>query len=164
MVGVKTNVVTAVKVTPRDYGDSPQLRELVRKTGERFTMKEISADKAYSARDNLNLIVKAGAEPFIPFKSNARPGHLNQPTWNRLFHFFALNREEFLASYHKRSNVEATFSAIKRVFGDSVRSKNFAAQVNEVLLKVLCHNIRCVVHAMHELGVDPSFRPVVAAA
>lgn len=74
------------------------------------------------------------------------------------------NRDEFAAHYHKRSNVEATFSAIKRVFGDSVRSRTFPAQVNEVLLKVLCHNIRCLIHAMHELGVDPGFRPVVGAA
>lgn len=162
MIGVKTNVVTSVKVTSRDYGDSPQLRELVRKTGERFTMKEISADGAYSARDSIDYIVKQGAEPFIPFKSNAKLGQ-NTPTWNRLFHFFAMNREEFGAHYHKRSNVESTFSAIKRVFGDSVRSRIFAAQVNEVLLKVLCHNIRCLVHAIHELGIDPSFGRTVAA-
>jgi hypothetical protein len=77
-------------------------------------------------------------------------------------HAFALNREEFL-NHYKRSNVEATFSAIKRVFGDSVRSKNFAAQLDEVLLNVLCHNIRCVVHAMHELGVDPTPRASVSA-
>jgi hypothetical protein len=42
--------------------------------------------------------------------------------------------------YHKRSNVEATFSMIKRVFGDSVRSKTETARQNEVLLKILCHN------------------------
>lgn len=74
-----------------------------------------------------------------------------------------MNREEFAAHYHKRSNVEATFSAIKRVFGDSVRSRIRAAQVNEVLLKILCHNIRCLVHAIHELGVEPMFRPMPLA-
>lgn len=152
MVGVKTNVVTACKVTSRDYGDSPQLRELVRKTGERFTMKEISADKAYLARDNQELIVKAGAEPLIPFKSTSQP-HPQTPLWNKLFHYFSMNRMDFLKRYHLRSNVEATFSAIKRVFGDSVRSKTRPAQINEVLLKVLCHNIRMLIRAMHDLGV-----------
>ncbi|MEO6025428.1 MAG: transposase, partial [Candidatus Binatia bacterium] len=152
MVGVKTNIVTACKVTSRDYGDSPQLRELVRKTGERFTMKEISADKAYLARDNQTLIVKAGAEPLIPFKSTSLP-HPQTPLWNKLFHYFSMNRLEFLKRYHLRSNVEATFSAIKRVFGDSVRSKTRPAQINEVLLKVLAHNIRMLIHAMHDLGI-----------
>jgi len=67
-----------------------------------------------------------------------------------------LNREEFLKAYHKRSNVEATFSAIKRVFGDSVRSRTRVAQINEVLLKVLARNIRCLIHTMAELGITPS--------
>ena len=67
-----------------------------------------------------------------------------------------MHREEFLKAYHKRSNAESTFSAIKRVFGDSVRSRTHIAQVNEVLLKVLAHNIRCLIHTMAELGVAPS--------
>jgi hypothetical protein len=43
--------------------------------------------------------------------------------------------------YHKRSNVESTFSAIKRKFGVSVMSRDDAAMVNEVLCKVLYHNL-----------------------
>jgi transposase len=65
--------------------------------------------------------------------------------------------EDFLGRYHKRSNVEATFSMIKRVFGDSVRSRTDTARRNEVLLKVLCHNIRVLLHEMHELGIAPMF-------
>lgn len=26
---------------------------------------------------------------------------------------------------------------------------------NEVPAKVLCHNLRCLIHAMYELGIDP---------
>jgi hypothetical protein len=66
-------------------------------------------------------------------------------------------REEFLAHYHKRSNVESTFSMIKRKFGDSLRSKTETAQVNETLAKVLCHNLVVLIHEMYELGVDPVF-------
>jgi transposase len=73
-----------------------------------------------------------------------------------LFAQFVLNLDEFLKAYHKRSNVEATFSAIKRVFGDPVRSKTRVAQINEVLLKILAHNIRCLIHTMAELGIAPS--------
>jgi transposase len=67
-----------------------------------------------------------------------------------------MHREELLKVYHKRSNAESTFSVIKRVFGDSVRSETQRAQINEVLLKVLAHNIRCLIHAMTELGISPS--------
>ena len=70
---------------------------------------------------------------------------------------FVLKQGEFLAAYHKRSNVESVFSAIKRTLGGSVRSKKFAAQMNEVLCKILAHNLIVLVHAMHELGIDPAF-------
>ena len=46
---------------------------------------------------------------------------------------------------------------IKSKFGDAVRSKTEVAQVNEVLLKVLCHNICVVIQEMFELGIEPSF-------
>ena len=61
------------------------------------------------------------------------------------------------ASYHKRSNSESTFSAIKRKFGGAVRSKTFTAQRNEILCKILCHNLSVLVHAIHELGIEPTF-------
>jgi transposase len=163
MVGTKTNIVTAVRITDRNRHDSPQLYHLVKDTGRHFDMREISADKAYSGRFNLKTIVAAGAEPFIPFKVNAGPCRYSA-LWSRLYHYFAMNREDFMAHYHKRSNVEATFSMIKRVFGDRVRSRTPVAQGNEVLLKVLCHNIRVLVHEMYELGVMPDFSPRLTAA
>jgi hypothetical protein len=79
-----------------------------------------------------------------------------------MYHYFAMNRDEFLTRYHKRSNVEATLSMIKRVFGDSVRSKTETACINEVLLKILAHNIRCLIHEMHALGSPRRFRSSVA--
>jgi transposase len=77
--------------------------------------------------------------------------------WNKLYHLFAFKRDEFLPHYHLRSNVESTFSMIKRKFGDSVRSKTRIAQINEVLMKVLAHNIVCLIHEMYELGIQPTF-------
>ena len=50
--GVKTNVVTAVVIKDKDAADSPQLPELVDKTAENFTIKEVSADKGYSSVAN----------------------------------------------------------------------------------------------------------------
>lgn len=61
-----------------------------------------------------------------------------------------------MGHYHKRSNIESTFSAIKRKFWDSVRSKTDVAMVNEVLCKILAHNL-CCVQEQHELGIEPLF-------
>ena len=38
-----------------------------------------------------------------------------------------------MAHYHKRSNVESTFSMMKRKFGDALRSKTDVAMVDEKL-------------------------------
>ena len=62
-----------------------------------------------------------GAEAYIPFKSNSLPR--SDRLWNKAFHYYNFNREEFLEHYHKRSNMEPTFHMIKSKFGGSVRTK-----------------------------------------
>jgi len=140
MVGTKTNIVTSISMTDSHGSDSPELPALVATTAKRFALPEVSADKAYIGNANLAAIETAGAIPFVPFKSNSRSA--GSPAWRRMWGLFLYRSDEFMAAYHKRSNVEATFSAIKRKFGGSVRSKKYVAQVNEILCKVLCHNLR----------------------
>jgi transposase len=74
-----------------------------------------------------------------------------------MYHLFMFNREEFMTHYHQRSNMESVFSIIKGKFGDAVRSKSDVGQVNEVLAKVLCHNMCVLIRATHDLGVEPTF-------
>jgi transposase len=59
--------------------------------------------------------------------------------------------------YDKRSNVESRFSMIKGKFGERLRSKSATGQVNEVLCKVLAHNVCCLIQSIYELGVEPHF-------
>lgn len=164
--GVKTNVVTAVEITDRYVNDSPLLKPLVDKTAQSgFKMSEVSADKAYLGGANLQTVLRHGAIPYIPFKSNsvAQSGYTPKSTlWTRMFHFYSYNQERFMQSYHKRSNVETTFHMIKSKFGDSLRSKSKTAQINEALCKVLCHNICCLIQSMYELNLKPKFWSVAA--
>ncbi len=155
MVGVKTNVVTSVEVTPGTAHDSPYLPQLVKSTAVRFAVNEVSADKGYLGKGNLAAIAAVGATPYIPFKSNTTGE--GPELWRRLYHYFMFNRDDFLAHYHKRSNVETAFAMIKGKFGDAVRSKGETAQVNEVLCKVLAHNLCVLVQAIYELGIEPAF-------
>jgi transposase len=158
MVGTTTNVITAIRVTESNANDSPELPALVESTAQRFAIADVSADKAYLSNQNLTVIESHGAVPYIPFKTNSRSD--GSAAWRRMYGLFLYRQPEFLAHYHQRSNVESTFSAMKRKFGSSVRSKNPTAQVNEVLCKALCYNLSVLVHAMHELGIDPSFSEV----
>ena len=59
--------------------------------------------------------LQRGTIPYIPFKTNSVPDSRSatygpkSELWTRMFHFYALNRAEFLKHYHKRSNTETTF-------------------------------------------------------
>ena len=138
--GIKTNVVAGSKVTDGSANDSPilpELLEVAQKAG--FQPTEVSADKAYLSEKNLKATTLASAMPYIPFKSN-NTGN-GSGLWRAFYAKFMLQEEAWNVSYHKRSNVETTFSMIKGKFVHALRSKSDTGQVNEVLLKVLCHNI-----------------------
>lgn len=155
--GALTNIVVRVEPSDRHANDSPFFKTLVNAAAQSgFNFKEISADKAYSSRPNLRLVEKHGGTPYIIFKDNAR-GDSKCDTWNRMFHYYSLHRDEFMEHYHKRSNVEATFSMIKRKFGETLRSRSDEGRINEALCKVLCHNLCCVIQSMYEFNIVPSF-------
>ncbi len=104
------------------------------------------------------MVEEVGAVPFVPFKKNSRtPAPFESSAWARMYHRLAADPETFLAHYHRRSNVESTFSAIKAKFGDGLMSKSPVGQRNELLCKVLCHNVVVVGQAALELGIVPAF-------
>ena len=153
--GVKTDIVTAIRILDKDAADSPQFAPLVTETARTFTIGEVSADKAYTSLENFETVAGFGGTAFMAFKQNATgaKGGLFQ----KMFHYFQFKQEEYMNHYHKRSNVESTFSMMKRKFGDAVRSKSDTAMVNEVLCKVLAHNL-CVLNQEEcELGIEAMF-------
>lgn len=115
----------------------------------------MSADKAYASLENFEAVTECGGEAFIAFKSNATGAVGGQ--FEKAFHYFKFNQDEYMAHYHKRSNVESTFSAIKRMFGADVVRKAPVAMVNEVLCKIICHNITCLIQEQETLGITPVF-------
>jgi transposase len=162
MCGVRTNIVTAVEIKDRDASDTKLLPALVDATAKNFKLNEISADKGYGSLNNYDVIKSHGAVPYIAFKSHhtGRGGGL----WQRMYHMFHFNQAEYAAHYHKRSNVESTFSMIKAKFRDHVRSKSDTAMINEVLCKIICHNICCLIQETHELGISADFWQKARAA
>ncbi len=163
MCGVNTKVVTAVDISGWTAHDTNYFIPLVARTAQHFEVREVSADKAYLSRKNLNAVEAVGAMPFIPFKSNTL-----EPTgagaWARMYHLFMYQREAYMEHYHKRSNIETAYSMIKGKFGSALRSKSDTGQINEALCKVLAHNICVLIHAMHALNIHPIFCAETEAA
>jgi transposase len=157
MCGVKTHIVTAVEIEGRDAGDARFLPPMLETTARNFKVAEVSADKGYGSLKNTDAVFAVGATPFIAFKNNTNG--MVGGKFQEMFHYFMYRRQEFLQHYHKRSNVESTFSMMKRKFGDSIRSKTDTAMTNETLCKVLCHNLVVLIHEMQELGIEATFWP-----
>lgn len=156
--GVKTGVVTAVEIKDRDANDCPILPHLIAATKKRgFTIKELSADKGYLSAENVEVISAAGAMPFIAPKTNTTGGVGG--LFEKMYHYYSFNREDFLRHYHKRSNVESCFSAVKRKFGDHVRSRDAVSMVNEAMAKFVCLNLCAVILSQIELGIEATFWP-----
>lgn len=104
--GVKTHIVTGVLITRATKHESPLYNDLLDQTAKAgFTMREVSADKGYISAKNLQATVDHGATPFIPFRSNVKADR-GTDLWSKMFFYYNYKREEFLAHYHKRSNVE----------------------------------------------------------
>ncbi|HEV2560823.1 MAG TPA: transposase [Rhizomicrobium sp.] len=120
--------------------------------------------RPYGSISNYETCAERDVVPYIAFKSNhsgsgkGRSGKGQSSEggklWTKMFHTFQLHQDEFFTHYHQRSNVETVFSMIKAKFGGEVRSKTEIAALNEVLCKIVCHNICCLISATFELGLD----------
>ena len=156
-VGIKTNIVVSAQITNEFGADHNQFAPLIEATHNNgFTISEVSADKAYIARNNLELVNSYGGVPYIPFKENSQSHGRGSRMWSKMYHYFNMRRDEFMEHYHKRSNIESTNMAIKSKFGDSLKNKNIMSQTNELLCKLIAYNITVLISAMYELKVEPN--------
>ena len=159
--GVKTNIITSVDITEGYANDQTKFIPLAEDTSRNFKIREFSADKGYLSAKNYNLIQQLGGQAFIPFKKNAtgkaRTCGVRKDVYRNAFLFFKKHKEEFLNKYHKRSNIESCFSVIKRKFGNNVKCKKETSQDNEILAKVLAHNICILIQELFLNNINLDF-------
>lgn len=159
--GVKTNIITSAEITPGTAADITQLEVLTKATSRNFTIREFSADKGYLSKIAYNLVAELGGSAYIPFKSNSNPRSHHKgssPTWKKMIMLFKEHQQEFMQKYHKRSNIESCFSMIKRKFGNNVRCKKETSQDNEVMAKIVCHNICVLIQEIFLNSINVDFR------
>jgi len=133
---------------------------MVKETAENFMIREVCADPAYLSKKNCQIIEDVGALPYILPKKNTKIIAYNTKNafaWQRMVWLWKAKQDVFLQHYHQRSNVESTFSMMKRKFLPYIRSKTEQAQFNEMLCKVVCHNLSVLSNALYELNIDIDF-------
>lgn len=160
ITGVRTNIIPVAFVTNAREADSPKFLHLLRETCKRFTVREIYADSGYLSHSNASIAENFGAVPYIMPKKNSRyqPEMAGIEAWDSMMQLWKGNEEEFRRHYHLRSNVESTFSAMKRKFLPYIRSKRPVAQKNEILAKVCCHNASVLTNAVFALDLQAKFK------
>jgi hypothetical protein len=160
VVGTATHVVAAAVITEGTGADIVQFAPLLRqvKAGG-FRVLEVCADKAYLSRANVDAARGIGARAYIPLKARSVPTSYGSVAWRELYQLFDERREEFEAHFHRRSNVEAVFAAIKKKLGETLKSRDPTAQINELLAKLLIYNLTVLIHEMYEHRVIPDFLP-----
>ena len=159
LCGVNTKIIIDARITGLDVHDTNLFMPLLDGNLQSFYSESVAADKAYSSGKNLHLAMLMGMVPYIDFKVNTRiPGERAISSWAQMYHFYRFNEEEFYHHYHQRSNIESAMHMVKTKFGDALRSKTDIAQANEVLAKVLCHNMVEVHKGAVMLGLDPTMR------
>jgi transposase len=143
LVDKKTGKVRGFRVTSEKTGDTKKSVPLVREVAKKRKVAKVYADAAYDARKNFNLLREIGAEPAIRPRKNASLKSMGSPLRGQeAIMMDALGYEGWkeVRDYGKRWLVEITFSAFKRVLGETLRSRKFLSQKAEASLKVMLYN------------------------
>lgn len=157
MISTKTHLITSARITGNTgegSGDSKQFAPLLKETAGAFPVGYVVGDGSYAFKDAVNLVRHVGGEPFFPMREDANPKGGGGRAWGDLIAFFRTQRPAFDAIYHRRSVIESVNSAIKRRFGESLRSRTQTSRVNELLCKLVAHNLVVIVQQVHFLGAE----------
>jgi hypothetical protein len=141
-VDVSTNQVLAVKITDEHSHDSRCLKYLARQSARFGRVEKLLGDGAYDSRKIFSFLDGKNIVPAIRVKRNSIPKSRGcyprkQAVISQLSDYHAWCTS---VSYGKRWAVESVFSAIKRMFGEEVRSRKKRNMMREIMLKISLYN------------------------
>jgi hypothetical protein len=143
----KTGKIKGFRITSEKTRDNakfvPLVKEVSKKGGRRKAVAKVYADAAYDSRANFNLLRQIGAEPAIKLRKNASlklMGSRGRRDEVMLLDALGYEGWKSVKDYGKRWLVEVTFSAFKRVLGETLRARTFLSQKAEASLKVVLYN------------------------
>jgi hypothetical protein len=143
-VDEKSKKVVSFKITKGNVHDTKKFGPLIKEAAEKYDIDKVHADKAYDNRKNFNILDEINIEPSIIIRKNASTNSKEGCPLRRdeIFLIKKLGFEGWkqLKDAGRRWIAEIVFSSIKRVLGEDLLSKKFAAQKVEAGLKVMLYN------------------------
>lgn len=138
------------EVTGNDTADCEMLKPLLNQLPKEQSIRQVSADGAYDKRMCYEELMRRNTPAIaIPPRCNAKIWqHGNHaasrlPRDENLRHIRELGRKQWKRgiNYHRRSLVETAMFRLKTIFTDKVRSRTFARQRTELLLRCRALNL-----------------------
>jgi len=153
VVDAETLAILHFTITGWKGSDTKEFKRLIKKLP---TIGKVAGDKAYSSRENCQIVADKKGTPYLCFKSNATGRAKGSQAWKISFHAYTNNPEEWMATYHYRSIVEAVFASIKQCWGPDIKSKRGWHKRRELSIKVLAYNIKRTLYIKRaeELGTS----------
>ena len=109
-------------------------------------------DSAYLARLICDAIAGMGMTPRIQPKSNTTCKNGGSQAWGDMARTHRNELTRFMDEYRQRSIIEAVFGAIKKMYGNHLRSRRRARQSREMAIRVICYNIEVVARSHVKSG------------
>ncbi len=147
-VDIKTKEILAVEITDETVADSEKFDELIDQTEQSVDGKKIECvlgDGGYDDKDCFNTLDKKKIEAVLKTRINASTKSRGSP-----YRAKCVREKKELGGYKgwrdkyeygKRWISESVFSAVKRIFGETVRAASTAGMFREAKMKFMCYNI-----------------------
>lgn len=148
MIDVETNQILGLEVSDESSQDDrmfiPLLHQVTR-AGHPFTVKQVLGDGAYDRNQIFNTLEKRGIESGIKIREDSS----TRSTGSAYRAECARDRKRRggyrpwadHTGYGMRWKVEAVFSSVKRIFGESVRATSTEGMMREAIMKFNCYNL-----------------------
>lgn len=153
VIDINTGIIHHFTTTNWRRHDSREFKKLI------AALPKIAialGDKAYSSRENCQIVVERGGKPYLIFKENAKGLAKGNSAWKISFHEYKKNTKEWMNTYHLRSVVESVFSSIKKRWNGYISSIKPWNRRRELALKVLAYNLKQVLYNIRAQEVGTS--------
>ena len=121
-------------------------------------------DAAYPARKICDAISDKGMTPRIRPKPNTVCKNGGSQAWGDMIRTHRDEMARFMDEYHQRSIIEAVFGAIKKMYGNHLRSRRRGRQGREIAIRIICYNVEVVARSQAKDGRLTHESPTAMAA
>jgi len=140
-VASSCHLILAAKVRTGNGSDAPDFDDLLTCSWKRANVKTVVADAGYDSEKNHCIArEEMGVRSIIPAGIGRPTEKLPRGRWRRLM-AKRFTRKADQAAYGQRSQSETVHSMIKRNQGSALRSRTPERRKQEMLLRVITHNI-----------------------